>query len=179
MHIKDSPSAFIPFCEFNGDMLVMGEKIEEFAYPVCNKFKPKILKGQLCYQVDVNEFKNKIVAETNTVPQLIFLLDYNEEKMLTANVEPKNDVPKDMLEMQNIDNKKIEALIYIETLGRCITKQLTNNNLVLSNTFYFLKSLPLLTVIASYRAPHAIWGRILCSKFCKRNRCYGLFSRTG
>ena len=121
VHIKDSPSAFIPFCEFSGDMLVMGEKIKDFDYPVCNKFKPKVLNGQLCYQVDVNEFKDKIVDKMITEPELIFLLDYNEEKMLTTNSDPKNDVRKNMFEMQDIDIEKIEAMIYIETIGRCIT----------------------------------------------------------
>ena len=53
MHIIDedgelSPTALIPFCEFGGNMSVMGVKIDRLQYPVCNSFRPKIKKDQLC-----------------------------------------------------------------------------------------------------------------------------------
>ena len=46
VHIVDennslSPSAFIPFCEFGGDMSALGVKIDQFSVPVCNSFKAK------------------------------------------------------------------------------------------------------------------------------------------
>ena len=50
----------IPFCEFGGNMSVMGVKIDQFDVPVCNSFRPKILRDQLCYTVDPNEYKHKI-----------------------------------------------------------------------------------------------------------------------
>ena len=53
-----SPSAFIPFCEFGGDMSAMGVKIEEFDIPVCNSFQAKVLNDQLCYKVDLNRITN-------------------------------------------------------------------------------------------------------------------------
>ena len=53
-------TAMIPFCEFGGNMSVMGVNIEHFEVPFCNSFRPKILLDQLCYQVDPNEYKNKI-----------------------------------------------------------------------------------------------------------------------
>ena len=50
---KISTSAFIPFCEFGGNMSSMGVKINQFQIPVCNSFKPKILNSQNCYDVDL------------------------------------------------------------------------------------------------------------------------------
>ena len=44
VHILDpetdslSPSAFIPFCDFAGDMTKLGRKIPQFALPVCTSF---------------------------------------------------------------------------------------------------------------------------------------------
>ena len=65
VHILDrqgrvSPSAFIPLCEFGGNMSIMGEESPLFDLPICNKFRPKIRNGQLCYQVNVNEVKREI-----------------------------------------------------------------------------------------------------------------------
>ena len=60
MHIIDedgelSPTALIPFCEFGGNMSVMGVKIDQIDVPVCNSFRPKIKGDQLCYTVDPNK----------------------------------------------------------------------------------------------------------------------------
>ena len=60
VHIQDkdgnlSPTALIPFCDFGGNMSVMGVKIDQFDVPVCNSFRPKIVQDQLCYTVDPNK----------------------------------------------------------------------------------------------------------------------------
>ena len=52
---EDVQTAMIPFCEFGGNMSVMGVKIDQFDVPVCNSFRPKIVQDQLCYTVDPNE----------------------------------------------------------------------------------------------------------------------------
>ena len=50
-----SPSAFIPFCDFGGNMTVVGRKIDQFPIPVCDKFKKTTLYDQVCYSIDLNE----------------------------------------------------------------------------------------------------------------------------
>ena len=40
-----SPSAFIPFCAFGGEMDRMGEKIPQFSFPVCSAFTQHIGMG--------------------------------------------------------------------------------------------------------------------------------------
>ena len=54
-----SPSAFIPFCEFGGNMSSMGVTIDQFDVPVCNSFQAKVLNDQLCYEVDINKIFSK------------------------------------------------------------------------------------------------------------------------
>ena len=52
-----SPSAFIPFCEFGGQPDLLGERREEFNMVVCSSFRETLLRGQLCYQLDVNQYR--------------------------------------------------------------------------------------------------------------------------
>ena len=78
-----SPSAFIPFCEFGGNMSSMGVRIEEFDVPVCNSFKAKVLNDQLCYEVDLNRFSNKDNIENELKSGFVFIMDYNEDRQVT------------------------------------------------------------------------------------------------
>ena len=107
VHIIDksgnlSPTALIPFCEFVGDMSIMGMKIDQFDVPVCNSFRPKIIKDQMCYTVDPNKYKDKI--DLNDVLSLSLFINYNEDMEIT-------------LEMfaDNIANNNV---IIIETIGK-------------------------------------------------------------
>ena len=44
-------------------MSVMGVKIDQFDVPVCNSFRPKIIRDQLCYTVDPSKYKDKITLK--------------------------------------------------------------------------------------------------------------------
>ena len=96
-----SPTALIPFCSFNDDFSLMGVKIDSFNVPVCNSFKPKIIKDQLCYQLDPNQFKQTIDM-FEKVSFSIFI-DYNEDRQFLSNREENNKHPKSVI---------------IETLGK-------------------------------------------------------------
>jgi len=78
-----SPSAFIPFCDFGGNMSAMGVKIDQFDVPVCNSFQAKLMNDQLCYEVDLNTFSNKKNFEKELEIGLNFLIDYNEDRQMT------------------------------------------------------------------------------------------------
>ena len=56
-------------------MSALGENIEQFKIPVCNSFKPKIFKNQLCYEIDINNVK---LNTENNKKGLFFVLDYNK-----------------------------------------------------------------------------------------------------
>ena len=85
MHIIDEnkallPTALIPFCEFGGNMSVMGEKIQQFDVPVCISFRPKMIRDQLCYTVDPNEYKDKIDLKGEL--SISLFIHYNEDRQL-------------------------------------------------------------------------------------------------
>ena len=80
---KLSPSAFIPFCDFGGNMLEVGVKIKEFEYPVCNSFQAKILNDQLCYEIDLNRFVDKNSISDELDLGFNFIMDYNEDRQVT------------------------------------------------------------------------------------------------
>ena len=97
----------------------MGQKISQFDWPVCDKFKPILLEGQLCYQVDVNEVMKQGKGKTSMKDGLIVMMDYNEDKMVIQDRDVmniySNDVVYDTLKK---DDKSHGARIYFDTLGK-------------------------------------------------------------
>ena len=89
-------TALIPFCEFGGNMSVMGVTMDNFDVPVCDSFRPKIVKDQLCYTVDPNEYKHKINLKGDL--SLSLFIHYNEDR-----------------QMEDVDEKKPK--ITINTIG--------------------------------------------------------------
>jgi hypothetical protein len=118
-----SPSAFIPFCSFGGDMLVMGKTINNFNIPVCDKFRKTFLDGQLCYQLDANELRNKVDKKKMASQEIVLLLDYNFERMVKDEGRDLPTMDNALLSGVNTENN-MDAMIYIETLG--------NNNFFLN-----------------------------------------------
>ena len=111
IHIQEkdgqiSPTALIPFCEFGGNMSVMGIKIDHFDVPVCNSFRPKIMIDQLCYTVDPNEYKHKI--DLNGELSLSLFIHYNEDRQMEdINSNEKHTVIVDTI------GKKTSKISYI------------------------------------------------------------------
>ena len=95
VHIKHqsgnlSPTALIPFCEFGGNMSVMGVKIDQFDVPVCNSFRSKIIRDQLCYTVDPNDYKHKIDLEKDI--SISLFINYNEDREINSDTATENYV---------------------------------------------------------------------------------------
>ena len=124
VHILDqkgqtSPSSFIPFCEFGGDSSKMGVKLEEFSFPVCNSFRPRILNNRLCYQINPGDFKNN--PELEQKKGLIFFLDYNEDRQGYRPAKGKNSMIKDLYSSFEQRKESDEALLYLSTIGNSWT----------------------------------------------------------
>ena len=68
---------------------MMGTKIAEFEIPVCNSFRAKLVKDQLCYEVDLSRFKNHINFKDKLF--LTLLIDYNEDREIKKNEYPKEN----------------------------------------------------------------------------------------
>ena len=113
-----SPSAFIPFCEFGGDMSAMGEKIDQFVVPVCNSFQAKALNDQLCYEVDLSTFSNKSNIENELKSGFIFIMDYNEDRQTTFDQEDINIEENGLANRIVKSNNDKHAHIFLDTIGK-------------------------------------------------------------
>ena len=114
---KMSPSAFIPFCDFGGNISAMGVKINHFNVPVCNAFEAKIMNDQLCYEVDLKKFSDKNDIENELEIGLNFLMDYNEDRQVTFD---RNNINGKELSLGNnvvASDQNKHAFIYLNTIG--------------------------------------------------------------
>ena len=101
----------------------MGVKIEQvdFRFPVCNSFKPKIYKDQLCYTVDPNLHKDKIDMKGEI--SLTLAIDYNEDRQFDNKKENEEIVNKEGKGFERI-HKQLTNFIIVDTLGEYDTKYL-------------------------------------------------------
>ena len=111
---KLSPSSFIPFCEFGGNMSLLGTKIKEFDVPVCTSFKPAILNDQLCYEIDLNEKIPKQTQAKDLEIGLLLLVDENIERQFSFKEEKSSVVQDSIFDIKD-DNT---FMVYISTLGK-------------------------------------------------------------
>ena len=91
VHISDgvNKSVFIPFCFF-GD-LPLGRQSGHFQDPVCNLFKRKVVRGQICYEADINKFKGKVDDwEEALQTGFSFIIDTNDEYDVKNLLEKKS-----------------------------------------------------------------------------------------
>ena len=85
VHILDqdgsfSPSSLIPFCSFGDDMKSMGMVVNGFHDPVCHSFEVKIRNEQLCYEVDLEKYKDDKKIKEQLKSGLVLILDYNLDR---------------------------------------------------------------------------------------------------
>ena len=114
-----SPSAFIPFCDFGGNMSAMGVMIDKFKHPVCNSFQAKIMNDQLCYEVDLNAYYDEDNIKNQLKLGFHFLMDYNEDRQVTLDeniTETKVGLAKSVSSSDQIQ----DAFIYLDTIGKIL-----------------------------------------------------------
>ena len=112
-----SPSSFIPFCELGGNMTSVGVKTDNNELPICNSFQATILIDQLCYEIDLEKFKNKDNIEKDLNLGFVFVMDYNEDRQITFN-EINDDLDERSLVGTDVEtDHKENALIYLNTIG--------------------------------------------------------------
>ena len=72
-------SAFIPFCAYKTNLNISENSptLPGITFPICSAFHPKILEGQLCYELKVDQLSGQ--GRRN---QLMFVLDQNEDRSL-------------------------------------------------------------------------------------------------
>ena len=112
-----SPSAFIPFCDFGGNMTSVGIKIDQFEAPVCNSFQAKLRNDQLCYEVDLNRFSNKDNIQNELDLGFNFLMDYNEDRQVTFKNKILSTKQKEISMSRNAQLNH-DFYIYFNTIGK-------------------------------------------------------------
>ena len=116
-----SPSSFIPFCEFGSDARIMGKKIDQFDFPVCNSFEEIIFDGQLCYQVNIEKLKmRKRLIQDDLKIGLTLLLDYNFDRGLRGSNNDKSTIAKNTSRGIVYFKETEEALVHIGTISKFI-----------------------------------------------------------
>ena len=112
-------SAFIPFCAYKTDLLLLGEHIDGLDYPVCNKFTPTVLDGQLCYTLDISSALPDVESLDGKEGELTLLLDYNKERSVKPSKLEKAEKgsSKRILTIEEAETDiEQEARIFIHTL---------------------------------------------------------------
>ena len=74
----------------------MGLKTSLFDIPACNSFKDKLINNQLCYEIDVNNFKDKRFKENDLKLGLSFLIDNNEIRQTKSKEQITMEGRKDL-----------------------------------------------------------------------------------
>ena len=74
-------TAFIPFCSFGASMEIFGEELANFKVPVCRLFREKIVNGQVCYEADLNQYRDrdKVNWKEAILAGFNLIIDTNDE----------------------------------------------------------------------------------------------------
>ena len=113
------PGAFIPFCEFGGDPNLLGRHTHLLDFPVCDSFKETILYGQLCYTLDINQFREKQLTTSELEKGLTLILDYNEDKTFSRRDRHQGKQLKEesLTDQMVVFEENDEALIFIGSIS--------------------------------------------------------------
>ena len=63
-------------------MKALGVKLPGFDKPVCNSFEAVVRDDQLCYEVDLEKYKDKSNIKNQLEKGLVFVMDYNEDRQV-------------------------------------------------------------------------------------------------
>ena len=122
-HLIDSsgsltPAALIPFCAYQTDMTMLGQTNHALNSVVCSKFKPTVLKGQLCYSIDSSSLPN-VETKEGMKNGLVLILDPGRQEDMG---EKKTGlIPEDHIMSLNLESKieiSSSAWIFLNTLAR-------------------------------------------------------------
>ena len=142
VHIVDghgdiSPSAFIPFCSYGGNLSLVGRKVDIFQDPVCSAFTEKIINDQLCYEIDVNRFRDDVDWEKSLHSGLSLILDTNDEydvRKLLADERDTNNIPlEDKLNAYDNFDINDKFTIFLKTISKCILVYVYPMSVVIHN----------------------------------------------
>ena len=100
-------------------MSKVGVKIGQFDAPVCNSFKATVRNEQLCYEVDLNRFRDEHNIGRQLKLGFAFLLDNNEDRQvnLVENNNFTNGRKFGLVNSVKDSDQDLNANVYIDTIG--------------------------------------------------------------
>lgn len=118
MHINGLTPSFIPFCSFAEDSIIVGREHEGFEIPVCDMFEQKLHNDQLCYETDLEKFKDRNNIFKQLEIGLVLILDYNEDRQMDIAWRKKEKHSEDKKGKFFNHNGDNEAHIYFDSLSK-------------------------------------------------------------
>ena len=106
-------------------MEILGEFVGNLSFPVCNKFTPSILDGQLCYELDIaSVLQGRVSSEKGRQAGFMMILDYNLERQVVpikvrVTAEKGSNKRETSLNLEIVpEAEEAAAKIYLHTLAR-------------------------------------------------------------
>ena len=132
------PSALIPFCAFGTDMKIVGKTFTNFSFPVCDSFRPTLLKGKACYKLEVTP---KMQTKVGIEGGLTLMVDQSKEKSVAPSSSNKNN-DEERTTIRLIEpNADDSAEIYFPTIASYTSSRPGN---------FLVDSLKVMTVTESF-----------------------------
>ena len=119
-HLLDSsgsltPAALIPFCAYQTDMTLLGQTRQDLPFIACDKFKPTVLEGQLCYSLNLSlHSPNKTNSGLDS--ELLMILDpgmTEAERYIKENFTTSST----FFSLKHFSNDDTSARIHLNTLA--------------------------------------------------------------
>ena len=103
-------------------MSLLGRKVDGFQDPVCSAFTRKIVNNQLCYEVDLNRFREQVHWKESLQSGLSLVIDTNDEydvrNLMTEDGNIK--IVEDKLNSYCPKNLKDKFSILLKTISKCL-----------------------------------------------------------
>ena len=97
-------------------MKILGIESKKFKVPVCNSFKAKVRNDQLCYQIDLEAYKDMTNIEKQLKEGLVLIVDTNVERQFPQNIENIDVEEKEGFLLLSADQNSFQ--IHLETISR-------------------------------------------------------------
>ena len=101
-------------------MSLLGRKVDGFQDPVCSAFTRKIVNNQLCYEIDLNRFRDQVDWKESLQSGLSLVIDTNDEydvrKLMTENKNIKTE--EDVLDSYFKNNWQEKFSIILKTISK-------------------------------------------------------------
>ena len=99
-------------------MIGLGQKIDAFEVPVCNIFLAKVFNDQVCYEMDLNLFKDEDDIENQLKDGITLILDPNEERQFEKNAINEESEMEIRNYFHNAKDNSVQ--VHLESIGKQI-----------------------------------------------------------